>query len=176
MRLRGIFEATVGRRLLVRIWFHSVLLLVGVVATVLLGHELTSHKESLEMRSPYLARAVGESVLSHHADRGALDREVHMVVSETLLDVSVFDSAGILLASSVDPPLAAPTEIELGALTPAPERVAWSNDRLVVGRFRDGRLTACAVITKPSRHPVAWHLIGVFMAALILAFVFVAAP
>jgi two-component system OmpR family sensor kinase len=177
MRLRRILDATIGRRLLVRIWFHGLLLLVGVIVTVILGHELTSFEAERVMRSrPYHALAVGDRVLSLHTDRVALEREVHVARSETLLEMSVFDADGLLLASSVEPPLAAPTQVERRALTPTPRPVAWSSDRLVVGIFRDGRLAACAVVAKPSGPSVPWHVAGLVMAAVIVAFVFVAFP
>src|SRR5699024_479930 len=126
---RPLLEATVGRRLLIRIWIHGVLLFTGVIVTVVVGRNEMSEIDVAHAlrKSPYLALAAGERALAVAADRAALDREVRAIEAGTPLHIAVFGPDGALLSSSVDPP-APPTTAE--CTTPAPP--VWRRLRLVV--------------------------------------------
>ena len=174
MRLAALFEATVGRRLLVRIWAHGVLLFAGVLLMVMVAELAMSDLDIRHtMRSrPQVAAAVAERVLARGGDTSAVAR-VH---ADTGLELSIYGAAGELRATSIEPPLAPPTAAELRGLAPAAEGAAWASGRLVVGAFDGGRLAAVAVVGFGPGPSLPRHLVAMLIMALVLAFVFVAAP
>ncbi len=162
------FDATVGRRLVVRIWFHGVLLFAGVLATVLIARWMMSDLDQAMMirHRPYLATGVAERVLSRHRDPAALATELARVAAETPMAVSVFGADDRLLASSATP-ARAPDVRDRARL---PE--GWSAGRLVVGAA-DGTV---AIVELPPAPSIPMHVVMLLGAALVLAFLFVAAP
>jgi signal transduction histidine kinase len=173
MILRRLFDATIGRRLVFRIWAHGLLLFGGVVTLIMLARWLMTDLDATStMRAhPYVAVSIGERVLARQQDRESLVREVAAMRDETPLDISVFAANGTLLASSIDPPLAAPSTAEIASLR-ARDPAAWVANRLIVGQGSD----AVAVVRVPPKPSVHLHLAALHLAALVLAFVFVAFP
>lgn len=197
MSLAGLLEATVGatigRRLVVRIWAHGVLLFAGVIATVLIGRWMMSEIDdaSTVRARPYLAVSAAERVLAHRQDPAALAHELRRARAATSLHLSVFDAAGAPLtaaatatsattarapASTIAPPLSAPTAAERAALTTTGPLPRWAHRRMVVGAFAGGQLAAVVVLQAPRPPSVPWHVVVFLSSALVLAFVFVAAP
>lgn len=155
--------------LLVRIWLHGILLFAGVVATVFIARwAMSDVDEGAILRArPYLVVALAERVLQHQGDDVELARELGRVEGETPLHVAVFGADGSLRASSIDPAPAPPSGAERGQLA-SPR---WSDGRLVVGSPR-----GLVVVTVSSPPSIPWHVGALLGAALLLAFVFVAAP
>lgn len=178
MMLRKLFDATVGRRLVFRIWAHGLLLFGGVVTMVMAARwVMTDLDATSTMRShPYVATGIAERVLTHADDRTALTHELTLMRDETPLAMSVFAPDGSLLASSIEPPVPGPSAGEIAKLTPTQQPAAWDSNRLLVGQFRDGTLAAIAVVRVPPAPSVHLHLALLHIAALVLAFVFVAFP
>ncbi len=182
---RRLLDATLGRRLLVRIWIHGVLLFGGVVTAILVTHNLLP-LQSMEMAArghPQVPIGLAERALAVQAaiaaDRPRLSSELHRLHDETSIDVTLYDAAGTLLASSAEPPLAAMTSDERRALSPWPGYVAArrsAGDRYVVGAFRAGALAAYAVAAMPAPASIPLHPFGLFSVALVIALVFVALP
>ncbi|MEO8698446.1 MAG: HAMP domain-containing sensor histidine kinase [Kofleriaceae bacterium] len=160
--MRALLDATIGRRLVVRIWFHGVLLFAGVIAVVMIaravmsdvdqGHTLRAH--------PYLAVAIGDRVLARAGDPAALQREIARVDTDTPVRVAVFEQDQLVAGEPMPPP--SPSE------RAAP---AWSGGRIVVGAGG-----TYAVIVAPPPPSVPWHLVMLLGSALLLGFVFVAGP
>jgi two-component system OmpR family sensor kinase len=179
MMVRELFDATIGRRLVFRIWAHGLALFGGVIATVWIARWLMTDLDATStMRAhPYIAARVVDRVLTKADEPGALARELAVMREQTRLAISVFAPGGRLLASSSDPPLAAPSVAETSALEAGREVAAWSDDRMVVGRFRDDNtLSAIAAVRAPPGPSFHLHLAALHLAALVLAFVFVAFP
>jgi two-component system OmpR family sensor kinase len=171
-----LFEATVGRRLLVRIWFHGVLLFAGVLATILIARwVMTGIDSEMAIRhQPYLATGVAERVLSRAREPAVLAAELAMASANSPLMMSIYDAGGALLGSSADSPLVAdPGEVQTLTTSAQP---AWSDGRMVIGSFRDGRLDAFAVVVVPPAVSIPLHLVALLASALLLAFLFVAGP
>jgi two-component system OmpR family sensor kinase len=171
VRLRAVLEATLGRRLLIRIWLHGVLLFAGVAVAVITARIVMPEIDEAHMlrMSPHLALAVGDRALAAHHDPGELAREVAAIEAGTPLSISIYSASGALLASSVTPPLPAPNAAECTASCGrAPH---WRARRLIVGAP-----DACAILAVPPPPTVVWHLVALLGSALVLAFVFVAAP
>src|SRR5262249_32135858 len=95
MRLRAMFDATIGRRLLVRIWVHGVVLFIGVLALTFAARWIMVDIDELHTMSahPYIAAAVADRVLAHADDRTALARELAEVAT-TPIEISVFAADG----------------------------------------------------------------------------------
>src|SRR5439155_5372263 len=76
--LRRLFDATIGRRLVFRIWAHGLALFGGVIATALIARWAMRDLDATStMRAhPYIAVAIAERVLPHADDPQALDREL----------------------------------------------------------------------------------------------------
>jgi two-component system, OmpR family, sensor kinase len=172
--MSGIIDATIGRSLLVRIWAHGVLLFVGVIAMVLIARWwMTDLDESHTMRAhPYIAAGLAERVLAHSDRPDVLATELARFDAETPASISVFAPSGALLASSVEPPLRAPTAAEI-ANAARREPATWTDGRLVVARVGAG---AIAVVGIPPGPSVPLHVLALIGSALLLAFVFVALP
>ena len=177
MSIRSVLEASIGRRLLIRIWAHGILLFAGVIATILVARWVMSDVEQFHaLRAhPYLAAAVAERVLQRGDDPVALAKELELAATETSLALSIYKADGALLASSIEPPLSMPGAAEREAIV-APARVAWASERLVIGGFDGERLRTIAVVRAPLARSVPWHVAGLLGSAVVLAFVFVAAP
>jgi len=158
-------------RLLGRIWLHGVLLFAGVIALVMITQRVMSDFDTrMVMRHhPNLAVALANGVLARASDPTALEAQLADVRRETPLHVTVFDAQHRVLATTITPPLP-PAPV----VTPGPAR--WKDDRLVVGAFKDDALVAYAVLQVPPAPSVPLHAALMLGAALLLAFVFVAAP
>jgi two-component system, OmpR family, sensor kinase len=171
MRPRAIIEATVGRRLLIRIWLHGLLLFAGIAVAVVAARVVMPEIDEAHVlrMSPYLALAVGDRVLAARPDPAELAREVDAVETDTPLSISVYATNGALLASSVTPPVAAPSAAECASSRDHAPR--WRARRLVIS-VPD----ACAILAVPPPPSFLWHLVVFLGSALILAFVCVAAP
>jgi two-component system, OmpR family, sensor kinase len=175
--MRALFEATVGRRLLVRIWFHGVLLFAGVIATAIIARWVMANVDG-EMairHQPYLASGIAERVLARADQPALLAAELARATDETPLAMSIYDASGRLVGSSAEPPLAA-TDAERAGLSATAPPASWTDDRIVVGAFRDGRLVGYAVVTTTPAFSIPLHVLALLGSALLLAFVFVAAP
>jgi two-component system OmpR family sensor kinase len=166
------FEATVGRRLLVRIWVHGVLLFAGVIAIVFIGRKVMSDFDARVVlrHNPHLAVAVANGVLARSEEPPALERELALIRNDVALDVSVFDAKRQLIATTVTPPLI------FGAEVPREPAGKWIDDRLVLGRYRGDQLATYAVVTLPPAPSLPLHVVALLGSALVLAFLFVAAP
>jgi signal transduction histidine kinase len=179
-RLRAALAATVGRRLLVRIWLHGILLFAGVMAAVLTArYVLPDHDAALAAHShPRFALGLAERALAIRTDPAALTRELTAIRDDTAIEMTLYGGDGALLASSARRPLVA-TADERRALAASPGYVvthAESGDRLVVGAFRGGALDGHAVAALPVIQMLPLHAFGLLATALILALVFVAIP
>lgn len=177
--LGDLLGATVGRRLMVRIWAHGILLFLGVIVTVLVGRHLMSRidEASYVRGHPYLAVATAERVLARRHDPNRLGRELERALGATAVDFAVYDAAGVLLGRSNPDaaPTPPPTAEERAALAEGPPR-RFRRSRMVVGLVEDGALVATAVVTAPRPPTLQWHIVVLLASALVLAFVFVAAP
>lgn len=176
--LGRLLGATFGRRLMVRLWAHGVLLFVGVLATVLVGRHMMSRIDdaSYVRGHPYLAVATAERVLARRDDPARLARELERALGATAVDFAVYDGAGALLGETA-PGLATPPTAEERAtvLTREPPR-RFRHSRMVVGVVEGGALAAACVIIAPRPPTLQWHLVVLLASSLLLAFVFVAAP
>jgi signal transduction histidine kinase len=179
-RLGALVAATVGRRLLVRIWLHGVLLFAGVMIAILVArYVLPGHDAALAAHThPRFALGLAERALAIRTDPAALARELTEIRDDTAIEMTLYDRDGARLASSARRPLVA-TADQRRALAPSPGYVASpgaSSDRLVVGTFRAGALDAYAVARLPVIRMLPLHAFGLLATALILALVFVAIP
>jgi two-component system OmpR family sensor kinase len=184
MSLRRTLEAMVGRRLLVRIWLHGILLFAGILATlfvarfVLPGHDAPA---AVFTARPYLAFGLLlERALAQHDRPEALAREVRAIHEQLHFDITVFRANGTLLATSTDPPLAPLSANERRALQPQPgflrsEVDSWGR-RFIVGAFEGDGLVAYAVGSLPALSRHLRQGLPLLLAAVVLSLVFVAIP
>src|SRR5262249_9751405 len=100
-RLRAALDATVGRRLLVRIWVHGFLLFAGVMITIIVArYVLPGHDAALAAHThPQFAVGLLERVLAVRSDPAVLVREVRAIGDELSIDVTVYSSRGAVLAT-----------------------------------------------------------------------------
>jgi signal transduction histidine kinase len=176
--LRGALDATLGRRLLVRIWLHGILLFAGLIVTIgfarswLPGHDaaLTAHTH------PRFALGLAERALAVRGDRATLIRELAANRAQMSVDISLYRADGALIASSSDPALPAMTADERRALAPSPGYVSLVRDRLVAGAFVDGALAAYAVAHTPQISMMSPHALALIAVAVVLSLLFVALP
>jgi signal transduction histidine kinase len=178
--LRAALAATVGRRLLVRIWLHGILLFAGVMTAILVArYVLPGHDAALAAHThPRFALGLAERALAIRTDPAALARELSAIRDDTAIEMAVYGGDGALLASSARRALVA-TADERRALAASPGYVAThagSGDRLIVGAFRAGALDGHAVAALPVIQMLPLHAFGLLSTALILALVFVAIP
>jgi signal transduction histidine kinase len=179
-RLRALFDATVGRRLLVRIWLHGILLFLGVMSTILIARfVLPGHDAALNAHAhPAFTIGIAERALVLRSDPAVLARELRTTHDDTSLEIAVFGAGGAPIAAS-EPAPAAATAGELRALSPSPGYVRsrpGSRDRVVVGAFRGGAAEAIAVVEVPVPRSLPLHALGLLLTALVLALLFVALP
>jgi two-component system, OmpR family, sensor kinase len=185
-RLRAALDATVGRRLLVRIWVHGVLLFTGVVATIFAApYLLPDHHAALTAHiHPRFSLGLAARALALRGDRAALAAELRAIHDESSLELTVYGADDTLLASSDPRALSPATREERRALSPSPGHVAQGK-RFVVGAFDTGAggaagagdaLEAYAVAQLPAPPSRPLHLLGMLAIALVLALVFVALP
>lgn len=174
--LGAALDATVGRRLLVRIWLHGVLLFIGVMAAILVARDiLPDHDAALAAHThPRFSLGLVERALAVRGDRAALVRELGEIRDDASIAITVYGGDGAVLASSARHPLTA-TPDELGGLSPSPGYRAAS-DRLVVGAFHAGALDGYAVAVLPLGRMRPLHALAMIATALGLALVFVALP
>ena len=179
-RLRAALDATVGCRLLVRIWLHGVLLFASVIAIVMAARFVMSGQDAVLAARHHPAFTLGltERALAMLDDDAALAAEVRTLHRETSIDLTVFAADDTLLATSMDPPPAAATPAERDAIAGASRyvRAPDDQDRVVVGAFRDGRLVGYAVAVVPAAPSVTLHLLALFATSLVIALVLVALP
>jgi signal transduction histidine kinase len=166
------FDATVGRRLLVRIWTHGLLLFLGVLVLVTLAQILMRDFDTrMAMRhNPALATALANGLLEHGDDPAALAAGIEAVHRGVSLELTVYDAHHHLLATTIAPPLP-PADV-----VPTAPPSDWSATGITIGRFRDGALATYAVVAIPEGPSLPLHLAMLLGCALVLAFVFVAAP
>ena len=179
-RLRALLDATVGRRLLVRIWFHGTLLFAGVMTAILVArYVLPDHDAAIAAHShPRFSLGLVERALALRRDPAALARELDEIRDDTSIVMTVYGGDGAVVAGSAAHPLAA-TPAELGALSPYPGHVTVhraSYDRLIAGAFRAGALDGYAVAALPLARVRPLHALAMLAVALGLALVFVALP
>jgi two-component system OmpR family sensor kinase len=176
--LRGALDATLGRRLLVRIWLHGILLFAGLIVTIayaryiLPGHDaaLTAHTH------PRFALGLAERALAVRGDRAMLAHDLAANRAQMAVDISLYRSDGALIASSREPPLAPLTADERRELAPSPGYVSLVRDRLIAGAFADGALAAYAVAQTPQITVISRHAFAMIAVAVVLSLVFVALP
>ena len=176
--LRGALDATLGRRLLVRIWLHGILLFAGLIVTIayaryiLPGHDaaLTAHTH------PRFALGLAERALAVRGDRATLLHDLAANRAQMAVDISLYGADGVLIASSREPALAPLTPDEQRALAPSPGFVSLTRDRLVAGAFADGALAAYAVAQTPQITVISRHAFAMIAVAVVLSLVFVALP
>ncbi|MEO8551345.1 MAG: HAMP domain-containing sensor histidine kinase [Kofleriaceae bacterium] len=165
------FDATVGRRLLVRIWAHALLLFVGVLVLVTLAQiTMRDFDTRMAMRhNPGLASALASGVLARGEDPVALADGLATIHGEVPLELTIYDAGGHLLATTLGPPLPPVATVPVHAN-------GWSATGMVVGQFRDGALASYAVVALPPGPSLPLHLALLLGCALVLAFLVVAAP
>ena len=165
------FDATIGRRLLVRIWVHGFVLFVGVLVLVTLAQiTMRDFDTRMAMRhNPGIAIALANGVLARGDDPAALADSLAAIHEDVPLELTIYDAGGHLLATTLGPPLPP-------AATVAASSTGWSSTGMVVGRRRDGALASYAVIALPPGPSLPLHLALLLCCALALAFLFVAAP
>jgi len=176
--LRGALDATLGRRLLVRIWLHGLLLFAGLIVTIayaryiLPGHDaaLTAHTH------PRFALGLAERALAVRGDRATLLHDLAANRAQIAVDISLYSGDGALIASSREPALAPLSPDEQRALAPSPGFVTLTRDRLVAGAFADGALAAYAVAQTPQITVISRHAFAMIAVAALLSLVFVALP
>lgn len=160
------FDATVGRRLLVRIWVHGFLLFVGVLVLVTLAQIMMRDFDTrMAMRhNPGIAVALANGVLARGEDPAALAEGLAEIHADVSLELTIYDAGGHLLATTIGPPLPPP------AIAAQPGE--WSGPSMVVGH----RGASYAVVGLPPGPSLPIHLVMLLGCALVLAFLFVAAP
>ena len=165
-------DRTIGRRLVVRIWTHGVLLFAGVIAMTFIARcSMVGLDAGTTLREhPALAVALGERALARADDPTALRDELRRIRDELPLELTIVAEDGHVLASTIQPPLVAP---------PAATASAWHHHVLTVparssSSSRAGHATAIVQVEAPPSLPL--HLVMLHVAAFILAFVFVAGP
>jgi signal transduction histidine kinase len=164
-------------RLVVRIWFHGVILFAGVTATVLIARFVLPSQDAIFALQAHPALAVGlaDRVLGKRDDPAALAREIRALRHDTALRMTVYTAGGTLLASSADPPLSPASADELAALAEIAAGQLTSGHTLIIGARRAGVLDAYAVAKLPSTY-FTFHVAVLVAAAILLALVFVAIP
>ena len=174
--LRRLVEATAGRRLLLRIWLHGVLLFVGVIALLAASRWAMSRQDAaMAVRThPDLALGLAERALALAGDPAALAGETARLQAATSVALGVFGDDDAPLAPTTVAPATAVEHVALAA--PLGYALSVSGDRLVVGRYRGARLEAYAVAAVPPRQPATLYALGLAVAALVLALLVVAAP
>lgn len=161
-----VVDRTIGRRLVVRIWTHGVLLFAGVIAMTFIARcSMSGFNTGSTLREhPELAAAVAERIVAR-ADAGAAtwQDELRHVTDEMPLELTILSARdGHVLASTSEVPLYAP---------PGATATSWTHRILVV----TGQTTTALVrVAAPPSLPL--HLVLLHIAAFILAFVFVAGP
>lgn len=177
--VRALLDSTIGRRLLVRIWLHGVLLFAGVVAIVLTFHYLLGRQDAaMAARAhPEFTLGLAERALAVRDDPAALAHELHALHDAASIDLTVFAPDGTPIAATGVPQAPARhDELTALAATSYVRTTDARGDRFVVGAYRDHVLTAYAVALTPAMPSTPLHVLGLCVAALVLAFVFVAAP
>ena len=172
------FTATLGRRLLVRIWLHGILLFAGLIVTIALArYILPGHDAALTAHThPRFALGLAERALAVRDDRPTLIRELRANRAQMGVNISLYSPGGALLASSCEPALPPLTEDERRALAPSPGYISLARDRLVAGAFTAGALAAYAVAVTPQISMMSPHAFALIAVALALSLVFVALP
>ncbi|HEY4242641.1 MAG TPA: HAMP domain-containing sensor histidine kinase [Kofleriaceae bacterium] len=166
------FEATIGRRLLVRIWAHGVLLFAGVIAIVMAARVLYAEIDThfLMKHHPATANAIATSVLAASDDPATLRASLAALHRDLALDITVWGADGALLGTTIEPALVAPADAARD------EAGTWRGDRWIVGRPARGRAATSVVVQIPRPPNMSLHVLALLTAALVLALLFVAAP
>ena len=170
-------------RLLVRIWLHGILLFCCIVAVIFVARFVLPRQDALfSIRAhPVLAIGLADRVLTQLPDREAARREAVAVAAETSIGLAVYGADGGLLVTSgpvEESPLAPATaaeRAEVGAtrITESAAPSEHGRDRWIVAAA-DRR--AYAVLGIPKAPSLALHAIALGLAAIVLAFLFVALP
>jgi signal transduction histidine kinase len=178
MRLRALVEATTGRRLLLRIWMHGVLLFVGVIAIVFVGPLVVPKQDAvMAARShPEFTLGLAERALALRGDRLTLAAEIARLADRTSVQIGVFSATGAPLTAS-DVRGATPAELaELVRPASYVQRASAEGERLVVGAYRGAQLEAYAVVITPPIASISLRALVLLLAALVLALLVVAVP
>jgi two-component system, OmpR family, sensor kinase len=171
-------EATAGRRLLLRIWTHGVVLFVGVVLIVLTARFVMARRDpALAARAhPEFTLGIAERALAVRGDPAALAVEIEQLRGATSILIGVFGADGAALAPTTVRP-ASPRE--LSALAPRAtytHQIVAEGDRFVVGAYRGDTLDAVAVAVTPPMEGMWIYGLTLWLVSLGLALLVVAVP
>ena len=171
-------EATAGRRLLLRIWLHGVLLFVGVIAIVLATRIVMSRQDAMmaARTHPEFAIGLAARALAMRDDPAGLAAELSTLRDSTSIALRVFDASGApVVPTTVSP--ATPGELAgAGDLASYAPRVAQDGERYVVRQHGAAAAGAYAIAVVPHTASMWVRGAGLAIAALVLALVVVAVP
>jgi signal transduction histidine kinase len=176
--LRAMLEATAGRRLLLRIWMHGVLLFVGVIAIVLATRIVMSRQDALmaARTHPELAIGLAERALAMRDDPAGLAAELATLRDSTSVELGVFVASGSpVVPTAVSP--ATPSELaELAGPARYAHRLTQDDERFIVTQRGAVSPGAYAIAVIPRTASMWVRGTGLAIAALVLALVVVAIP
>jgi signal transduction histidine kinase len=175
--LRAMLEATAGRRLLLRIWLHGVLLFVGVIAIVLATRIVMSREDAtMAARThPEFAIGLAARALAMRDDPAGLAAELSTLRDSTSIALGVFDASGApVVPTTVSP--ATPGELAGTGEPASAPRVAQDGERYIARQHGAAAPGAYAIAVVPHTASMWVRGAGLAIAALVLALVVVAVP
>jgi signal transduction histidine kinase len=172
MKLRSLLEATLGRRVLVRVWLHCFALLVFVMILVPVAVFRAGHRSRNDPIGQ-VAVALAERPLALRNNPAALEAELSTLRTNLRQEVSVYRADDSLVGTSRVPAFAPLTATERATLA-SRGSIAASKDigpgRFVAGAFEGDRLVAYAITTRPPP-PFLAELPVIFLSGTVLGLV-----
>ena len=181
MNLRAALEATVGRRMLVRVWLFGMLLLGVIVLTVTaVDRVVIRPRMEANNASPGMLTVAAEHALEKHDDPAAMSKIANAIRERGHASITIYDADDKMLDSGkkVLPP---PTAELRAAMESAPNHAAKTRCEgdvpcEAVGVYEGGKLVAYAVMTPPPPPGSFRHDAALVFAAVILLLAIASIP
>jgi two-component system, OmpR family, sensor kinase len=135
------------RRFLLRVYLHGlVLLLLAGIAIYGMGRLVVTPAIERSFR-PFTLWMMSRTA-ALRTDPGRLQAELHFFKTELRVSVTLYDSAGTLIGSNVDPPLPRVSPAELASLQSEPRTQEGPHDVLVTSFFEGGQFAGYGIATR----------------------------
>jgi signal transduction histidine kinase len=177
MKLRALLDAALGRRVVVRVWLHSLGLLLFVAFFMLVVVRYAVIRLGRGAIGA-MAVTIGEQSLALRDRPEFLAEEFRKLGARGQVEVTIYDARDRLVVTSAKPPPPPLTAEERGKLARAGhisdpfER--WPG-RHVGAVFEGGRLSAYAIVARP-RPEIPWQAHAFITTVLVLGVVVVSIP
>jgi signal transduction histidine kinase len=135
-------------RILLRIYLHSLLLLVlaGVAIDLVMSRFVAPSVTS--MIDATTAEIV-EQVMADRAEAPRLQRDLERLRARVYMAVTLYDAGGALLGSNVEPPFPPVPLAEIARLSTLDRRVTLHEPHLLVTILEEGRFVGYAIVDPP---------------------------